>query len=147
MTPVEVALSLKQPWAALLVHGRKFIEVRRWPTLRRGRVLIHAAAIPDARAEAWKHVPDDLQAAARLAGGIIGAAELTGCVSYRSPAAFVKDRLLHLNEPSWFIPPVLYGFTFTRPEVLAFRKYPGNVRFFSVMPPKPRRATKTRPAR
>ena len=30
--PVEYALSLKQPWAALVVFGRETIEVRRWPT-------------------------------------------------------------------------------------------------------------------
>ena len=29
------ALSLKQPWAALLVHGLKSIEVRRWAAARR----------------------------------------------------------------------------------------------------------------
>ncbi len=39
------ALSLKQPWAALLVTGRKRIEVRNWPTARRGRILIHAARV------------------------------------------------------------------------------------------------------
>ena len=41
------ALSLKQPWAALLVYGRKTVEVRRWATKRRGPVLIHAARVPD----------------------------------------------------------------------------------------------------
>jgi hypothetical protein len=144
MAEAEVALSLKQPWAALLVAGRKFIEVRRWPTLRRGRILIHAAAIPDSRPEAWQHVPAELQELARLGGGIIGAAELTGCVSYRTREAFIKDQLLHLNEPGWFVPPVLYGFAFTRPEMLPFRKYPGNVRFFSVTPPKPAVDKRTR---
>ena len=134
MAQTEYALSLKQPWATLLVHGRKFIEVRRWPTARRGRILIHAAGISDPRADAWKHLPEELEEAARLTGGIIGAAELTGCVSYRSKEAFGKDRLLHLNEPSWFKPPVLYGFAFTRAEVLPFRRYPGWVRFFPVKP-------------
>ena len=69
---------------------------------------------------------------AQLTGGVIGAAELTGCISYRSRDAFVKDRLLHLNEPAWFVPPVLYGFAFTRAEALPFRRYPGWVRFFPV---------------
>jgi len=128
----EYALSIKQPWAALLVYGRKFIEVRRWPTARRGRVLIHAARVPDPRPEAWRHLPEELQEMAQLTGGIIGAAELTGCISYRSRAAFVKDRLLHLNEPSWFLPPVVFGFAFTRPQALAFRRCPGWVRFFPV---------------
>src|SRR5438105_4444384 len=60
------ALSIKQPWAALLVHGRKTIEVRRWPTARRGRILIHAARLPDPRPEAWQQVPKELLQAARL---------------------------------------------------------------------------------
>jgi hypothetical protein len=80
---------------------------------------------------------------AQLTGGVIGAAELTGCISYRSRDAFVKDCLLHLNEAGWFVPPVLYGFAFTRPEALAFRPYPGWVRFFPVKlreaKPQPRR--------
>src|SRR3954471_13491876 len=77
------ALSLKQPWAALLAHGRKTIEIRRWPTARRGIVLIHAARIPDERPEAWAQVPPELADAARLCGGIIGVADLTSCIPYR----------------------------------------------------------------
>ena len=68
----QYALSLKQPWAALLVHGLKTIEVRRWPTARRGCVLIHAARVPDKRPEAWAHVPAEWLETAQLLGGIIG---------------------------------------------------------------------------
>jgi hypothetical protein len=133
----EYALSLKQPWATLLVYGRKFVEVRRWATERRGRVLIHAAGVADPRKQAWDQVPDDLQELAQLSGGIIGAAELTGCITYSSKRLFMRDRRLHLNDPSWFVPPLLYGFTFTRAVALPFRRYSGNVRFFSVQPSKP----------
>jgi len=133
------ALSLKQPWAALLVHGRKSIEVRNWPTPRRGRVLIHAARIPDPRPQAWAHIdPPELKAVAELAGGIIGAADLTGCVDYRSQAAFAADQTKHLNDPTWFKPPVLYGFTFAAMEVLPFRRLPGWMRFFPVPAPEPK---------
>jgi hypothetical protein len=133
MAPPKVyALSLKQPWAALLVAGKKTIEVRRWPTTRRGRILIHAAGISDLRPEAWAHVPPELQELAHLTGGIVGAAELTGCVAYRSRQTFQKDQARHLNDPSWFEEPRLYGFIFKGGEVLPFRKYPGWVRFFAV---------------
>jgi hypothetical protein len=64
------ALSLKQPWATLLVHGLKSIEVRRWSTPRRGRVLIHAARIPDNRPEAWRHVPRELREQAEVVQGM-----------------------------------------------------------------------------
>ena len=128
------ALSLKQPWATLLVHGLKTIEVRRWPTARRGRILIHAARIPDNRPEGWRHVPEHLQSMANQLGGILGAADLTGCTTYRQLDKFLEDRHLHLNEPDWFEPAGLFGFTFAQMEVLPFRSYPGWMRFFPVEP-------------
>jgi uncharacterized protein (UPF0264 family) len=126
----QYALSVKQPWAALLVHGLKTIEVRSWRTARRGRVLIHAARIPAERPEAWSRVPPALQEAARQVGGILGAAELIECRAYRSLEAFCADRARHLNEPSWFRPPLLYGFTFANPRVLPFVACSGQTRFF-----------------
>lgn len=36
------ALSIRQPWAWLIVNGHKDIENRTWPTWYRGPVLIHA---------------------------------------------------------------------------------------------------------
>lgn len=126
------ALSLKQPWAALLAHGLKTIEVRRWPTARRGRVLIHAAKIADDRPEAWAHVPAELQEAARLMGGIVGQGELLSCTAYRSALAFRADQACHLNDPAWYRGGVLYGFTFARLSPLPFRPFPGWMRFFPV---------------
>jgi hypothetical protein len=128
----EYALSLRQPWATLLVHGLKSIEVRRWPTNRRGRILIHAARIPDERPEGWRRLPDHLRESAEYLGGIMGAANITDCQVYRSLADFLLDDAKHLNEPGWFEPAGLYGFTFANPEVLPFRKYPGWMRFFPV---------------
>ena len=56
MPDVWYALSVKQPWAALLAAGVKTVEVRTWPTGRRGRLLIHAGKVPDERPEAWAWV-------------------------------------------------------------------------------------------
>ena len=126
------ALSLKQPWATLLVHGLKTIEIRRWPTARRGLVLIHAARVPDHRPEAWAKLPLELHQAARQMGGIVGEGELTACVTYDSREEFAGDGKLHLNDPSWFEPPKLYGFRFVRLRTTPFRAYPGWVRFFVV---------------
>ena len=36
------ALSIRQPWAWLIVNGYKDIENRDWPTKFRGRMLVHA---------------------------------------------------------------------------------------------------------
>ncbi len=131
------ALSIKQPWAALLTTGRKTIEVRRWPTSRHGRILIHASRVPDERPEAWAHVSPQIQALAGVRGGILGVAELAQCIPYRTAEAFAADRDLHLNAPEWFQPPVLYGFRFQDAAVLPFRSYPGWMRFFPVEWPDP----------
>lgn len=48
-------LSLWQPWASLLVTGRKQVETRGWPIKHRGPLLIHAA-------KAWNRALADLAA-------------------------------------------------------------------------------------
>ena len=146
--PPEYALSLKQPWAALVVFGLKTIEVRRWPTARRGRILIHAARVPDDRPEAWARLPKHLHEAASLNGGIVGAVDLVGCVSYRTLQTFVHDQERHLNEPAWFAGPILYGFQFAHAATLPFRPYAGWMRFFPVgaaAPPAKRRVRQKLP--
>ena len=142
MREICYALSLKQPWAALLAHGRKTIEIRRWPTARRRRILIHAARTPDERAEAWSLVPSELREAARLVGGIVGVGDLTGCVTYRTLSAFKVDQERHLNKPAWFRGPVLYGFIFANLAPRPFLPYPGWMRFFPVEIAAPRRKAK-----
>jgi hypothetical protein len=126
------ALSLKQPWAALLAGGRKTIEVRNWPTVRRGRILIHAARVSDERRESWQLVPPYLLPIAQLTGGILGMADLVDCVAYRSRDAFAVDQAKHLNDPAWFKDQVLYGFAFANATLSPFRPYAGWMRFFPV---------------
>jgi hypothetical protein len=128
-----IALSVRQPWATLLVCGIKTVEVRAWPTDRRGRILIHAAKTVDERRIGWDLVPNEFEEMARRRGGIIGSCRLTDCIAYPSKKRFAADRRRHCNDPSWFREPVLYGFVFTRPAALPFRRYPGWVRFFSVI--------------
>jgi hypothetical protein len=130
--PTTCALSLKQPWATLLVYGYKSVEVRPWRTLYRGPVLIHAARVPDLRPEAWALVPDEIYVAAQMAGGIIGAGDLTQCLAYDTAAAFARDRARHLNPSSWFCKRSLYGFVFAQVRRLPFRPYRGSVRFFPI---------------
>ena len=134
MKPPRVALSLKQPWAALVVHGLKFIEIRRWATERRGRIFIHASKTIDPRPEAWARVTDEVRPATSLLGGLVGTAEITGCIPYADLAAFRADRILHFYEESWFQPPVMYGFSLAKAKPVAFRPVIGNIKFFPVGP-------------
>lgn len=41
------AITVKQPWASLIIQGGKDIENRTWKTNVRGRVLIHASGVYD----------------------------------------------------------------------------------------------------
>jgi ASCH domain len=40
-------ISIRQPWAGLIVSGLKDVENRTWPTRYRGPILIHASQRPD----------------------------------------------------------------------------------------------------
>ncbi len=131
----QYALSLKQPWAALLVHGLKTIEVRRWRTSHRGPVLIHAARVPDERPEALearKYLSAEGLETAQLLGGIVGIGELTDSRTYHGVEEFRADQLDHLNDPSWFEPPRLHGFVFSHLTVLPFLPCPGKTRLFKM---------------
>jgi len=127
------AISIKQPWAALIVAGLKTIEIRSWPTRRRGPVLIHAGKVPDERQEGWRRIDTpELKAAAELRGGIVGMADLAACKGYTSARGFAADGNLHLNEADWFTPPRLYGFVLRNIRVLDFHPCIGQTLFFRV---------------
>ena len=128
-----IAISIKQPWAALIVAGLKTVEVRTWPTRRRGRVLIHAAKLADDRPEAWDHITTAaLMEATHLRGGIVGVGELAACRTYDTAEAFAADAGLHLNPPDWFAPPRLHGFVFREVHPVAYHPCPGQTLFFEV---------------
>jgi hypothetical protein len=128
-----VAISVKQPWAALLVAGVKTVEVRTWRTGRRGRVLIHAAKVADDRPEGWALVTTpELREMAALRGGMIGQGELVECVRYSTQEAFAAAAAGHRNAPEWFRPAGLYGFVFQNLRPIAYHAYPGKTMFFTV---------------
>jgi len=126
------ALSIKQPWATLLVAGIKSIEVRMWPTNIRGPVFLHAAKVPDPRPTGWEYLTPDLKPLSECGGQLIGVAVLDECREYRSAAEFRRDQPLHRNDPDWFQPSLMYGFVFRDPVPIRPIRVPGNVRFFTV---------------
>lgn len=89
------ALSLKQPWAELILRGKKKIEIRKWNTKFRGRFLIHASKNPDEKAMkkfGFKNLP---------CGFIIGQAELVNVKRYKDEREFNKDKHFHLATSEW----------------------------------------------
>ena len=91
------ALSLKQPFAELVVSGRKKIELRKWRTGFRGEFFIHASKGVDEMAmKKFGFRLDDLSG-----GKIVGKARLVGVKKYENKKEFDKDRELHLADSSW----------------------------------------------
>jgi ASCH domain len=78
------ALSIRQPWAWMILHAGKDIENRARPTQFRGRFLIHAARTMTL--EEWEKarvLAPSLPVPALLErGGIVGEAELVDCVGW-----------------------------------------------------------------
>ena len=47
MSQAELALSIRQPWAELIIQGRKTIELRTWETDYRGPLWLHTGKATD----------------------------------------------------------------------------------------------------
>lgn len=126
------ALSIRQPWAWLIVNGIKPVENRDWYCNYRGPLLIHAGKQLDGEGlmwlannwykigapctvgdmiDKWKHKREGLDL-----GGIVGRVEMTKCTtSYDSP---------------FFFGP--YGFIMEKAEVLPFIPYRGQLKIFEI---------------
>ena len=116
------ALSIRQPWAWLIIHGGKDIENRSWSTKFRGRFFVHAAKgmtkaeyefACDFAAKNGVKVPpaEDLQR-----GGIIGTVELVGSLNHHTSPWYMGQQALILK----------------RPEPLQFTPLKGRLGFFEV---------------
>lgn len=116
-------LSIRQPWAWLIIHGGKDIENRTWTTKFRGRFLVHAAKgmtrgeYEDAYDVAMVANPailfptfESLQR-----GGIIGGVELVDCVRE--------------SDSPWYMGDV--GFVLRKPVALPFVPLKGQLGFFA----------------
>jgi ASCH domain-containing protein len=111
------ALSVRQPWAWLIVNGFKEIENRSRRTHHRGPLLIHAGLNLKGCAEnvqlvKRKHgisVPLELEI-----GGIVGVVDVIDCVE--SP------------KSKWFNGP--FGWVLAKPRCLRFRRCKGALGLF-----------------
>lgn len=113
------ALSIKQPWAWLIVNGYKDVENRSRRTHHRGPLLIHAgldkSQFNDDEAEYIKtkygvDIPTEIEL-----GGIVGVADLVGCSETHASPWFVKGN---------------FAWELTNPRRLAFRPCRGALGLF-----------------
>jgi hypothetical protein len=132
-----IALSIRQPWAWLIVNGFKTIENRSWLTNYRGPMLIHAGKVCtpadyDAAMlfvegfapELVLQVPDigDLQL-----GGVVGGARLVDCLQ-EHPSPWFTGGAAN-NAPGT----VGYGFVLAQAAPLPFLPWKGRQGFFDVV--------------
>lgn len=126
---MTLAISVRQPWASLILLAGKDIENRTWETRVRGPILIHAAkgmtkreyldAMDFADANGARGIGrllDAFEPGNLPRGGIIGSVNLADCV-YRS-------------DSPWFQGP--YGFVLRDPKPLPFTPFKGQLGFFDV---------------
>lgn len=116
-------LSIRQPWAWLILHGGKDIENRSWHTSIRGRILIHASKgmtrdeYENAAFDASDINPDlKLPPFEELErGGIVGEVTITDC--------------LPRSSSPWHNPGC-FGFVLKDAQPLPFYPYKGALGFF-----------------
>lgn len=89
------ALTIKEPWATLIIEGYKAYEFRSWKTNYRGKILIHAGmSLEKENAEKFKDYNLNYSK-----GAIIGEAEITDCIFVTKE---INEKLKELN-------PLVYG--------------------------------------
>lgn len=100
--PLDIALSLRQPWAWLIVEGYKNIENRRWKRTPPPRFYIHASktmtrADYAGAVEVAAAVDPGIQIPRGrdlLFGGVVGRVECTGVLPYADPDLVERGRLV-----------------------------------------------------
>ena len=124
---MAIALSLKQPWAELIVQGRKTIETRHWNTRFRGEFYIHASKTIDKEAcKEFKINPNSL-----ITGSIIGKAHLTNTKEYLTKKEFVQENNKHKAGIYEFNRP-MFGFELNHIKRIDPIPQKGALNFFKV---------------
>ncbi len=118
------ALSLKQPYAELVVAGKKKIELRNWNTKFRGEFFIHASGQVDKEAMqkfGFNELPR---------GSIIGKTTLVEVKKYPTETEHRRDRALHLASSDWG----KYGFVLENAQRITPITAKGKLGFWEYIP-------------
>ncbi|RNJ77363.1 MAG: ASCH domain-containing protein [Nitrosopumilus sp. B06] len=125
-------LSVSQPFADLIISGKKTIELRSWNTGFRGEFLVHAP----------QRIRTDECRRLRLGGrhvtgAIVGRAEICGVKKYESTREVAADRKQHLASREFF--GKRYGFVLKNHKAFEIPiPCKGRLGFFDVETPKVR---------
>ena len=123
-------LSVSQPFAELIILGKKTIELRKWNTNYRGELLIHAPL--KIRKDDAKRLKIDKKF---VTGAIVGKVEIFDVKKYDSQKQVKEDQKFHFASKNFH--DRTYGFLLKNPK--AFRipiPYKGQLGLFEVELPK-----------
>ncbi len=124
----RIALSIRQPWAWMILHAGKDIENREWKTTFRGKILIHTGkGMTLYEYENGQDVLRLINPAVELPmkhqlerGGIVGEVEIVDCV----------DNSDQQSDSQWFFGK--YGLVLRNAKALPFTPCKGHLGFFKV---------------
>lgn len=123
-------LSVSQPFADLIVLGKKKIELRSWNTSFRGEFLVHAPL--KIRAEDSRRLQMDRKF---VTGAIVGKAEIFGVKKYGTAAECKKDYRSHFASKEFHNS--RYGFMLKNAKTFRVPiPYRGRLGFFEAGLPK-----------
>ncbi|MGC8781224.1 MAG: ASCH domain-containing protein [Anaerolineae bacterium] len=106
-------LSIRQPWADLIIQGRKTLELRTWTVKYRGPLAIHASQTVEREACLAHGLDPDLV----TAGAVIGVVDLVEIVELDA-ASYAARTAEHLDDAPWNGGP-LYGWRLENPRPLS----------------------------
>ena len=115
------AISIRQPWAWLIVNGYKDVENRTWSTKHRGPILIHTGKkldpyFDEIRQDVLAQRVEFPDAKHIERGGIVGQVNLVDCVTE--------------SGSEWFNGP--YGFVLEDAQPLPFKPCRGRLGIFDL---------------
>jgi len=106
-------LSIRQPWADLIIQGRKTLELRTWTVKYRGPLAIHASQTVE-REACLAHGLDPDQV---TTGAVIGVVELAA-IEELDAVSYAARQPEHLADSPWENGP-LFGWRLANPRPLA----------------------------
>ncbi len=102
-------LSVSQPFANLIVQGKKTIELRKWNTNFRGEFFVHAPLKIRTKDCKRLKINEEL-----VTGAIIGKVELIDVKKYNSKKEIISDKKFHFADKEF--QNSIYGFLLNNPK-------------------------------